>query len=72
MLFPSLRFFTEVVQRKELLDAKKVAQNLDETIETLQACLRVLDLNNKVAALIEDRQYFAALKVCLPMSLVPR
>ncbi|KAH8915894.1 exocyst complex subunit Sec15-like protein [Atractiella rhizophila] len=56
-------------KRKELLDAKKVAQNLDETIETLQACLRVLDLNNKVTKLIEDRQYFAALKALDSLAL---
>ncbi|GAA5957372.1 hypothetical protein JCM21900_006878 [Sporobolomyces salmonicolor] len=49
-------------KKKALLDARRVGQNIDETIDTLQACLRVLDLSSKIQSLIENEKYFSALR----------
>jgi hypothetical protein len=46
------------------LDNKRVAANIDETIDTLTACLRVLDLSTKISSLIEHKKYYSALR-CL-------
>ena len=40
-----------------------MGQNIDEAIDTLQACLRVLDMASKVTKLIEDEKFFSALRV---------
>jgi hypothetical protein len=40
-----------------------VARNVDEAIETLQSCLRLLDGVNKVGDLIKQGHYFAGLRV---------
>lgn len=40
-----------------------MAQNVDEAIETLQLCLRVLDMANRVDGLIEHKKYYSALRV---------
>ena len=50
-------------QKKALLSTRRTLQNIDEAIETLQTCLRVLDLANRVAGLIESGKYFGALRV---------
>jgi hypothetical protein len=50
-------------QKKALLDARKVGQNIDEAIDTVQACLKVLDMAAKVGALIENGKFFSALRV---------
>ncbi|GAA5885896.1 hypothetical protein JCM3774_002257, partial [Rhodotorula dairenensis] len=49
-------------KKKALLDARRVGQNIDETIDTLQACLRVLDVATKVQDLIQKSKYFSALR----------
>ncbi|GAA6046541.1 hypothetical protein JCM3770_006200 [Rhodotorula araucariae] len=49
-------------KKKALLDARRVGQNIDEAIDTLQACLRVLDMSTKVQNLIENAKYFSALR----------
>ncbi|BGP28404.1 Rab GTPase-binding exocyst subunit S15 [Rhodotorula toruloides] len=49
-------------KKKALLDARRVGQNIDETIDTLQACLRVLDMASKVQNLIQNAKYFSALR----------
>ncbi|BGP21260.1 exocyst complex component, sec15 subunit [Rhodotorula toruloides] len=49
-------------KKKALLDARRVGQNIDETIDTLQACLRVLDMASKVQSLIQNAKYFSALR----------
>ena len=54
---------------KRILDAVYEKQldgqitNLDEAIDTLQACLRVLDLVNRVGEMIKEERYWSALKV---------
>ena len=49
--------------KRDLLESNRVATNIDESVQTLQACLRVLDLANKINRLIAvDRNYYAALR----------
>lgn len=48
--------------RSSLLDARKVASNIDDTIDTLQACLRVLDLSKKVSQQIQTGKFYSALR----------
>lgn len=49
-------------QKKALFDTKRVGQNLDETIDTFQSCLRVLDLMTKIHSQITAAKYYSALK----------
>ncbi|GAA94606.1 uncharacterized protein L969DRAFT_94607 [Mixia osmundae IAM 14324] len=49
-------------RKRDLLESRRVGANIDEAIETLQACLRVFDLFSKVSELIANRRYFAALR----------
>ncbi|KPV78021.1 uncharacterized protein RHOBADRAFT_22932 [Rhodotorula graminis WP1] len=42
--------------------SRACVHNIDETIDTLQACLRVLDLATKVQNLIDNAKYFSALR----------
>ncbi|OBZ77174.1 Exocyst complex component 6 [Grifola frondosa] len=51
-----------VEKKKALLQSKKTAANLDETIDALQACLRVLDVVNRVGEMIKERKYWSALR----------
>ena len=53
-----------VEKKRALLQSKKTAANLDEGIDTLQACLRVLDVVNRVGEMIREGKYWSALRVC--------
>ena len=53
-----------VEKKRALLQSKKTAANLDEAIDTLQACLRVLDVVNRVGEMIGEGKYWSALRVC--------
>ncbi len=52
-----------VEKKRALLQSKKTASNLDEGIDTLQACLRVLDVVNRVGEMIKEGKYWSALRV---------
>lgn len=52
-----------VEKKRALLQSKKTAGNLDEAIDTLQACLRVLDVVNRVGEMIKEGKYWSALRV---------
>lgn len=52
-----------VEKKRALLQTKKTASNLDEAVETLQACLRVLDVVNRVGEMIKEGKYWSALRV---------
>ncbi|KAG8898195.1 hypothetical protein FRB99_007605 [Tulasnella sp. 403] len=56
-------------KKKALLQSKKTAANLDEAIDTLQACLRVLDLVNRVGDMIKEERYWSALKTTFAKAL---
>ncbi len=58
-----------VEKKRTLLQSKKTAANLDEAIDTLQACLRVLDVVDRVGEMIRDGKYWSALRVSVIMSL---
>lgn len=51
-----------VEKKKALLQTKKTATNLDEAIDTLQACLRVLDVVDRVGQMIREGKYWSALR----------
>ncbi|KAF9821285.1 hypothetical protein IEO21_00893 [Rhodonia placenta] len=51
-----------VEKKRALLQSKKTAANLDEAIDTLQACLRVLDVVNRVGEMIREGKYWSALR----------
>jgi hypothetical protein len=53
-----------VEKKKNLLQNKKLAGNLDEAIDTLQACLRILDVVDRVGQMIHEGNYWSALRVC--------
>ncbi|KAJ9074865.1 Rab GTPase-binding exocyst subunit S15, variant 2 [Entomophthora muscae] len=48
--------------KTELVQQRRVQQNLETTIETLQTCLHILKLANRVNTLLSNRNYFSALK----------
>jgi len=52
-----------VDKKRNLLQTKKTATNLDEAIDTLQACLRVLDVVNRVSEMVKEGKYWSALRV---------
>ena len=52
-----------VEKKRALLQCKKTAANLDEAIDTLQACLRVLDVVHRVGEMVKERKYWGALRV---------
>ncbi|KAI8367558.1 exocyst complex subunit Sec15-like-domain-containing protein [Radiomyces spectabilis] len=51
-----------VDKRKELIEARKVQQNIDDAIEALQSSLSVLELANKVNYQLDQKKYYSALK----------
>ena len=51
------------VQKRDLLENRKIGQNIDDSIDVLQACLRVLDVSAKIAALIKQKKYYPALRL---------
>jgi exocyst complex component 6 len=61
-----------VEKKRNLLQTKKTAANLDEAIDTLQACLRVLDVVHKVGELVTQGKYWSALRVCMQLFITYR
>ncbi|KAF5333160.1 hypothetical protein D9611_002539 [Ephemerocybe angulata] len=51
-----------VEKKRALLQTKKTAANLDEAIDTLQACLRVLDVVDRVGEMVKAGRYWSALR----------
>ncbi|KZT29334.1 exocyst complex subunit Sec15-like protein [Neolentinus lepideus HHB14362 ss-1] len=51
-----------VEKKRSLLQSKKTAANLDEAIDNLQACLRVLDVVNRVGEMVQEGKYWSALR----------
>ncbi|GHJ89092.1 hypothetical protein NliqN6_5494 [Naganishia liquefaciens] len=58
-------------KKRALLRHKKVARNIDEAIDSLQSCLRVLDQVNKVKELIASKKYFGALRALEGLRTLP-
>lgn len=51
-----------VEKKRTVLQLKKTAGNMDEAIDNLQACLRVLDVVNRVGEMIKQGRYWSALR----------
>ncbi|KAJ9099706.1 hypothetical protein QFC20_005640 [Naganishia adeliensis] len=58
-------------KKRALLRHKKVARNIDEAIDSLQSCLRVLDQVNKVKEMITSKKYFGALRALEGLRTLP-
>lgn len=50
-------------KKRALLGSKKTAANLDEAIDNMQACLRVLDVVHRVGEMVAQGKYWSALRV---------
>ncbi|KAI9294320.1 hypothetical protein K502DRAFT_292458 [Neoconidiobolus thromboides FSU 785] len=48
--------------KSELIQHRRIQQNIETCIETLQTCLHILKLANRVNTLLNQRNYFSALK----------
>ncbi|RMD41464.1 hypothetical protein DV735_g3672, partial [Chaetothyriales sp. CBS 134920] len=51
-----------VEQKKALVEARGVRQNIDEANQALQDCIEVLHLANQVQELLDKKKYYAALR----------
>lgn len=60
-LLESTNIFSK--QKRALLEQKKVARNIDDAIETLQTCLRLLDLVHRIDEMVREGKYWGALRV---------
>ncbi|KAL7421699.1 Rab GTPase-binding exocyst subunit S15 [Cryptotrichosporon argae] len=58
-------------KKRALLEQKKVARNMDDAIETLQTCLRLLDLVHRVGEMIREGKYWGALRSLEDLSHLP-
>lgn len=52
-----------VEKKKTLLQSKKTASNLDEAIDTFQACLKLLDVIDRIGDMIKEGRFWSALRV---------
>jgi hypothetical protein len=52
-----------MIKKRELTNARRVQQNVQDAIEALKTSLVVLEAANKVNDQLEQRHYYAALKV---------
>ncbi|OLL23276.1 Centromere/microtubule-binding protein cbf5, partial [Neolecta irregularis DAH-3] len=48
--------------KRALVEVHNVSRNIEDAIETLQICLKVLGLSNRVHEMIQNKKRFAALK----------
>ncbi|KAJ3411833.1 hypothetical protein HDV05_001675 [Chytridiales sp. JEL 0842] len=55
--------FNTCVQKKEIIDYRKILLNIETAMESLQTCLFVLDVANKVNSQIENKKYYSALRM---------
>lgn len=49
-------------KKKQLLESQRIMGKVDDAIETLQMCLKVLDMARRIDGLIEERKYYPALR----------
>lgn len=49
-------------KKKQLLESQRTMGKVDDAIETLQLCLKVLDMARRIDGLIEERNYYPALR----------
>lgn len=49
-------------QKKALVDSRGVRQNVNDSIQALNACLNVLRIANQVQDMLREKNYYAALR----------
>ncbi|GJJ72836.1 exocyst complex component 6 [Entomortierella parvispora] len=55
---------TELTAKKrELIESKKILENIATATETLKTCIHFLDLANRVNVQVENRKYYSALRI---------
>ncbi|KIJ56882.1 hypothetical protein M422DRAFT_218657 [Sphaerobolus stellatus SS14] len=59
-------------KKKSLLKAKQTASHLDQAIDAMQSCLRVLDLVDRVGRLIRQGRYWSALRSLEDIQALPQ
>ncbi|TPX68523.1 hypothetical protein SpCBS45565_g03037 [Spizellomyces sp. 'palustris'] len=52
-----------IAKKKEIIESRQTLLNIELAVESLQSCLFVLDIANKVNASVESRKYYSALKM---------
>ncbi|GJJ07614.1 hypothetical protein Clacol_001818 [Clathrus columnatus] len=58
-------------KKASLLKSKRTAANMDEAIDVLQACLKVLDLVYRVGELVKEGKYWSALRSLEDIQTLP-
>lgn len=48
--------------KKGLIDARAVSRNVEEAVETLETCLKILNMTNRIREYVDDKNFYAALR----------
>ncbi|KAF9585597.1 hypothetical protein BGW38_001619, partial [Lunasporangiospora selenospora] len=51
------------MKKRELIESKKILENIATAMDTLRTCVTFLDLANRVNVQVENRKYFSALRI---------
>ncbi|KAF9226637.1 exocyst complex subunit Sec15-like protein [Gyrodon lividus] len=60
-----------VEKKRTLVQSKKTAANLDEAIDTLQACLKLLDVVDRIGDMIKGGRFWSALRSLEDIQAMP-
>ncbi|KAF8842725.1 exocyst complex subunit Sec15-like protein [Paxillus ammoniavirescens] len=60
-----------VEKKRTQLQSKKTAANLDEAIDTLQACLKLLDVVDRIGDMIKEGRFWSALRSLEDIQAMP-
>ncbi|KIL00065.1 hypothetical protein PAXRUDRAFT_8485 [Paxillus rubicundulus Ve08.2h10] len=60
-----------VEKKRTQLQSKKTAANLDEAIDTLQACLKLLDVVDRIGDMIKEGRFWSALRSLEDIQTMP-
>ncbi|KAG0303506.1 hypothetical protein BGZ98_006576 [Dissophora globulifera] len=50
-------------KKRELIESKRILENIATATETLKTCINFLDLANRVNVQVENRKYYSALRI---------
>lgn len=56
--------------KKDLIEARAVSRNISEAVETLEGCLKVLNMTNKIREYVDDKNFYAALRALSDLQTV--
>ncbi|KAG0357915.1 hypothetical protein BG005_002980 [Podila minutissima] len=51
------------MKKRELIESKKILENIATATETLRTCVHFLDLANRVNVQVENKKYYSALRI---------